>query len=46
MDVGGRNPVGLVHYVESRLREGKRFKDVAEVLQFRDVRQVKRFMSK
>jgi hypothetical protein len=46
MDVGGRNPVGLVHYVESRLREGKRFKDVAEVLQFRDVRQLKRFMSK
>ena len=46
MDVGGRNPVGLVHYVESMLREGKRFKDVAKALQFRDVRQLKRFMSK
>jgi hypothetical protein len=38
--------MGLVHYVESMLREGKRFTNVAKALQFRDVRQLKRFMSK
>lgn len=46
IDWSGRDPIGLVEYVESMLQEGVRLKNIARSLNFHDVRQLKRFLTR
>lgn len=46
MEPDATRVVGMVEYVEGMLQEGVRFKDIAAALNFQDMRQLKRWMTK